>query len=104
MEVTIEAKELIKLIETGKSRKLKLPDHVVDEFLAVLQELESAMSIHDLWIRHPKRKWEKLRGHANRYSMRLTGKYRVEMEVTWTNDDKTIGVFHIDDVNNHYRD
>ncbi len=104
MEVRIDDKELVKLFETGESRKLRLPEHVVNEFFAVLQELEAAMSIHDLWTKHPKRKWEKLRGHASRYSMRLTGKYRVEMEVTWTNTEKTIGVFLIDDVNNHYGD
>lgn len=104
MEVKVDDKELIKLIETGQSRKLKLPAHVVEEVMAVLQELDAALSIHDLWTKHPKRKFEKLRGYASRYSMRLTGKYRVEMEVTWTNTEKTIGVFFIDDVNNHYRD
>jgi plasmid maintenance system killer protein len=102
LEVRIEDKELVKLYETGKSRKLRLPEHVVDEFLEVLQELDAAMTIHELWTKHPKRKFEKLRGHANRYSMRLTGKYRLEMEVEWTNTEKTIGVFCIEDVNNHY--
>lgn len=102
MEVRIEDKELVKLYETGKSRKLRLPEHIVDEFMEVLQELEAALTIHELWTKHPKRKFEKLRGHANRYSMRLTGKYRLEMEVEWTNTEKTIGVFLIEDVNNHY--
>ncbi len=104
MEVQIDDKELIKLYETGKSRKLRLPEHVVDEFLAVLQELDAALTIHDLWNKHPKRKFEKLKGHSDRYSMRLTGKYRIEMQVDWTNDEKTVGIFHIDDVNNHYGD
>jgi plasmid maintenance system killer protein len=104
LEVKIDDKELIKLIETGESRKLRLPAHVVEEFIAVLQELDAALTIYDIWQKHPKRKWEKLRGHGSRYSMRLTGKYRVEMEVTWTNIEKTIGVFFIDDVNNHYGD
>ena len=103
MEVNIDDKELIKLIETGESRKLRLPANVVDEFLAALQEVEAAMSIHDLWKR-PKRKFEKLRGHANRYSMRLTGKYRLEMVVNWTNDDKTVGIFLMDEISNHYGD
>lgn len=104
MEVRIDDKELVKLYETGKSRKLKLPERVVDEFFAVMQELDAAKSIYDLWTKHPKRKFEKLRGEADRYSMRLTGKYRMEMIVNWTNTEKTIGVFLIDDVNNHYGD
>lgn len=104
MEVRIEDKELVKLIETGTSRKLRLPAHVVDEFLAVLQDVQAAETIHDLWTQSPKRKFEKLRGHANRYSMRLTGKYRLEMEVTWTNETKTIGIFLMDEISNHYGD
>ena len=91
------------MIETGTSRKLRLPDNVVQEFFAALQEVESAETIHDLWKR-PKRKFEKLRGHASRYSMRLTGKYRLEMEVTWTNAGKTVGIFLMDEISNHYGD
>jgi len=103
LEVKVDDKELIKLIETGKSRKLRLPDNVAQEFFAALQEVEFAGTIHDLWKR-PKRKFEKLRGHASRYSMRLTGKYRLEMEVTWTNTEKTVGIFLIDEISNHYGD
>jgi plasmid maintenance system killer protein len=104
LEVRIEDKELLKLIETGASRKLRLPENVVDEFLVVLQDIDAAETIHDLWTKSPKRKFEKLRGHASRYSMRLTSKYRVEMEVTWTNDTKTIGIFLMDEISNHYGD
>ena len=104
MEVKVEDKELIKLIETGKSRKLRLPENVVDEFMVVLQDIDAAETIHDLWTQSPKRKFEKLGGHASRYSMRLTGKYRLEMEVTWTNDAKTIGVFLMERISNHYGD
>ena len=104
MEVKIDDKELIKLIETGKSRKLRLPENVVEEFLVVLQDIDAALTIHDLWTKSPKRKFEKLRGLASRYSMRLTGKYRVEMEVSWTNTEKTIGIFLMDEISNHYGD
>ena len=104
MEVKVEDKELLKLIATGVSRKLRLPENVVEEFLVVLQDINAAETIHDLWIQSPKRKFEKLRGHASRYTMRLTGKYRVEMEVTWTNVAKTIGIFRMDEISNHYGD
>jgi plasmid maintenance system killer protein len=104
LEVRIDDKELLKLYETGKSRKLRLPEHVVEEFFAVLQEIDAAMSIHDLWVKHPGRNWKKMQSRASRYSMRLTGKYRMEMTVNWTNTEKTIGVFLIEDVNNHYGD
>lgn len=101
MNVHINDKELIRLYETGSSRKLRLPDDVIDKFFATIQKIESATSIHDFW--HDKGlNFERLKGFPNRFSMRLTGRYRLEMEITWTNTEKTTGDFLIVAVSLHY--
>ncbi|XOV91508.1 MAG: type II toxin-antitoxin system RelE/ParE family toxin [Bacteroidota bacterium] len=103
MDVYIDDKELEKLYTTGRSKKLKLPDHVVDKFFATVQKIDAAITIHDFW--HDKGlNFEKLKGRKDEYSMRLSGKYRLEMNVTWKNDDKTIGVFSLTAISNHYGD
>jgi hypothetical protein len=51
-------------------------------------------NIHDLWTKHPKRKFEKLRGHTNRYSMRLD-LVNTAWKWKWSGPmtEKTIGEF-----------
>ncbi len=103
MIVYIKDKQLIKLYETGKPGKLKLPSDIVDKFLATVQKIESAVSIHDFW-KDPSLRFERLKGYKNRYSMRLSIKYRLEMEVTWNNSVQTTGEFLIIAISLHYRD
>lgn len=103
MNVQINDKELIKLYETGSSKKLRLPEAVIDKFFAIVQKIESATSIHDFW-KDSGLKFEKLRGFKNRYSMRLTGKYRLEMKIEWKNIDNTVGEFIIEVISSHYGD
>jgi toxin HigB-1 len=103
LNVHLNDKELIKLYETGSSKKLKLPDIVIDKFFATIQKIESATNIHDFWNNSGLR-FEKLKGYTNRYSMRLTGKYRLEMEIEWKNTENTIGEFIILEISNHYGD
>ena len=102
MKVKIENKHLIELYTTGASRKYRVPANVAVEFVAAVGELQSAVTIYDMWKEHPKRKFERLKGHANSYSMRLTVKYRLELSVNWTDADNTIGDFTVEDVSNHY--
>lgn len=102
MKVSIENKHLLELYTTGTSRKYRVPGNVAVEFVAALRELESAVTIHDIWKEHPKRKFERLKGSANRYSMRLNKQYRLELSVVWSNAEKTIGEFTVEDVSNHY--
>ena len=103
MEVSIEDKELEKLYTSGKSKKLKLPEMVIDKFFATIQKIEAAQSIYDLWA-DKGLKFEKLKGTENLYSMRLNRQYRLEMEVTWENVEKTIGLFGLLEISNHYGD
>lgn len=103
MIVNIDDKDLIKLYETGSSKKLRLPESVIEKFFATVQKIESATNIHDFW-KDSGLKFEKLKGYKNRYSMRLTGKHRLEMEITWTNNDQTIGEFYLITISTHYGD
>lgn len=103
MNVHICDRELLKLYETGSSKKLKLPETVTDKFFATVQKIESATSIHDFW-KDSGLRFEKLRGFKSRYSMRLTGKYRLEMEIEWKNTENTIGEFMLMEISSHYGD
>jgi proteic killer suppression protein len=103
LNVHINDKELLKLYETGSSKKLRLPETVIDKFFATIQKIESATSIHDFW-KDSGLRFEKLRGFKNRYSMRLTGKYRLEMEIEWKNTENTIGEFILIEISTHYGD
>jgi proteic killer suppression protein len=80
LEVHLNDKELEKLYTTGKSAKLKLPENIIDKFFATIQKIEAAITIKDL-LADKGLKFEKLKGSRNRYSMRLSAKYRLEMEV-----------------------
>ncbi len=101
MNIYINHKELEKLYTTGKSKKLKLPERVID-FFATIQKIESAVTIYDLWNDRGLR-FESLQGYKNRYSMRLSGQYRLEMKVAWANDEQTKGDFILITISNHYK-
>jgi toxin HigB-1 len=101
LNVYINDKELIKLYETGKSSKLKLPGIVIDKFFATIQKIESAIIIYDLW-NDKGLHFEKLQGSSNQYSIRLSIKYRLEMEINWQNEEKTIGDFIFKTISTHY--
>lgn len=101
MNVYINDKELVKLYETGASRKLKLTSMVIEKFFAIIQKIASADSIHDLWS-DKGMNFEKLKGSTNIYSFRITGQYRLEVTVEWKNKEKTIGDFTLLNFSNHY--
>jgi len=103
LDVLLNNKELEKLYTTGKSKKLKLPEPVIEKFLATIQKIDSAISIYDLW-KDSALKFEKLKGTDNGYSLRLTGKYRLEMKIEWKDESNTIGKFYLEEISNHYGD
>jgi len=100
LNVYINDKELKKLYETGKSRKLKLRPDIIEKYFAIIQKIDAAKDIYDLW-KDPSLNFEKYKKH---YSMRLTGKYRLEMTIKWINEENTIGEFHLFTITNHYKD
>jgi toxin HigB-1 len=101
LHVYIDDKELEKLYTSGKSKKLNLPEKVIEKFFATIQKIESSIDIYDFWT-DTGLKFEKLKGTTNRYSMRLSGKYRLEMEVVWTDDKQITGMFYLKTISNHY--
>lgn len=103
MEVYIDNKHLEQLYTEGKCKKLKLPQTVVDKFFATVQKIGAATSIHDFLSDNGLR-FKKMKGHKDLFSMRLNNQYRLEMRVKWENDAKTIGVFALTDISNHYGD
>ena len=103
MKVRIEDKNLLNLYTKGKAPKLKLPNDVINKFFAIIQKIEAAVDIHDLW-KNPGIDFEKLKGYTNRYSLRLTRKYRLEVEINWLDKEKTIGEFLIRTISVHYGD
>ena len=103
MKVLIEDKDLINLYTKGKAPKLKLPNDVVDKFFAAIQKIEAAVDIHDLW-KSPSLRFKKMKGYANRYSLRLTSKYRLETEIKWLDKAQLTGEFLIRAISVHYGD
>ena len=101
MEVDFKNKELLKLYETGSSRKLKLTQDIIDEFFFGVQSIIDAYDIYDLW-NDKSLHFEKLT-NTELYSIRLKKKYRLEMTVDWQNESCTIGIFGLTDISNHYQ-
>lgn len=100
MDVYIDDKELEKLYVTGSSRKLKLRPDIIEKYFATIQKIDAANDIYDLW-NDSSLNFKRYKKH---YSMRLSGKYRLEAEVKWLNEEKTIGEFHLIKISNHYED
>jgi len=101
MEFIFKNKELEKLYTTGKSKKLKLSDDIIEKFFARLQQIEAAHDIYDLW-KDKGLNFKRMEGSENSFSMRLKIKFRLEMDIEWKNEDKTIGDFIITEISNHY--
>lgn len=101
MEITFTNKKLEKLYKTGISNKYKLEKAVIASFFEVVAILESAKDIYDLW-KLPSLNFEKLQGYEDKYSARLTKKWRLEMSINWTNKVMSIGIIGIEDISNHY--
>lgn len=100
MEVNIDDKDLLNLYTKGKSKKYRLPKDVIDKFFLRVNLLLASKDIYDLWA-DPAAKFKKLSGE-DKYSMRLNTKYRLEIEVEWNNTEKTIGIFTLVNISNHY--
>jgi toxin HigB-1 len=102
LEVFFTHKHIEDLYTTGESNKLKLPPQVIDKFFATVQKIEAAETIHDL-LADKGLRFEKLTNTII-YSMRLNGKYRLEMNIDWENESCTIGKFLLFTISNHYKD
>jgi toxin HigB-1 len=102
VEIKFLDKDLRNLYTSGKSRKHRLQPSVLQSFFEVMASLESSKDIYDLW-KEPSLKFEKMKGCENRFSLRITRKFRLEVELKWENDDKTVGVVGVDKISTHYQ-
>lgn len=103
MEFEFKNRHLAELYGKGYSRKYQLPQEVLEKFFMGIQHIEAATSIYDFW-KTASLKFEKLQSHENRYSIRLTRKYRLELEFEWEDDEKTRGRVFIMELSAHYGD
>jgi len=101
VKVEFKNTQLEKLYTTGHSKKYLLDEAVIRKFVAVVGRLEAASDVYDLW-RLSSLNFERLQGNPNRYSARVTIKYRIEMEIDWENQEKTIGLIGIVELSSHY--
>lgn len=77
-----------------------MPD-ILERFSMRIQAIEAAVTIHDLQNQHSLN-FERLQGHQNRFSLRVNRRWRLEVEIEWLDEDKTKGVFHIQELSKHY--
>jgi len=103
MDVTFKNKHLQELYETGKNRKYRLEERLIDKFIERVNQIADATSIHDL-MAIKSLHFEKLQGHLNRFSVRAQGQYRVEFDIDFTDAAKTTGNITIFEYSNHYGD
>ena len=103
VEFEIRNKNLFDLYYKGKSKKYKLHNYVIKKFSMIIQSLEASPNIYDLW-KTASLNFERLKGYENRYSVRLTNKLRLEMEIIWNDEEKTIGKIFILEISKHYGD
>ncbi len=101
MEVRFLNKEIANLYESGKTRKNKLDKIVIHSFFEVIASLCAANNIYDL-RKEPSLNFERLKKFKNRYSLRLTKKYRLEVEIEWEDNEKLKGIIGIDKISVHY--
>ncbi len=102
MKYRFTKKKLEQLYTTGKSTKYKLDKNVIIKFVWIVNIIDAAKDIHDFW-NQPALKFEKLEGFANRYSFRITIKYRLEVDIDWENEEHTVGIVGIDELSKHYQ-
>lgn len=104
MKVAFVNKGLEELYANGTSRTFsKVPPEIAQKLVRAVDVLEGSTSIQGIW-KFPAYKFEKLQGNE-RYSMRLTRVWRLELTVRWVDDSKvTVDVINLVDLTHHYGD
>jgi len=95
-------RHLQEVYEKGRSGKYKFIDKALAvKFVERVGRIEAAVTIYDL-REPPSMRFEALEGYANRFSIRLDGKHRLEFEIDFANEEKTVGFVQIVKVSKHY--
>lgn len=101
MEIVFRNRELLNLLQKGKSRKYRLSDTAVEKLESRIEVLEAATGIYDLW-QAASLHFEKMKGYDTRFSVRIDKKYRLEFNIEWTDIKKTTGKVIIINISKHY--
>ena len=95
-------RHLQEIYEKGRCKKFKFIDKVLaKKFVERVGRIDAAINIYDL-REPPSMHFEKLEGYENRFSIRLDVKYRLEFEIDFENEEKTVGFVRIVTVSKHY--
>ena len=102
MEFGFSNKYLVELYTKGRSRKYSFMDKVLcNKLVERINRIEAAKDIFDL--RNPSSmEFGKLAGYPNRFSIRITRKYRLEFEIEFEDKKRTFGRVLIVNVSKHY--
>ena len=102
MDWAFASKHLEDLYTKGVSKKFKFMDRTLcTKFVERVGRIESAATILDL-REPPSMEFERLKGYANRFSIRLDRKHRLEFEIDFEDEDKTYGFVTVITVSKHY--
>lgn len=88
--------------EKGKSRKYPFIDKLLArKFVERIGRIESAEDINDLRT-PPSMHFEALNGFENRFSIRIDLKHRLEFEIDFEDEKRTVGSVRVITVSKHY--
>ena len=102
MDFEITNRDLVDLYTKGSSRKLRVDKQVARKFVERVNRIQDAADINDLRV-PPSMHFEKLQGFSNRFSIRVDLQWRLEFEIDFTDQDKTVGAARIVKLSNHYK-
>jgi len=103
LRIEFRNKHLLKLYTDGKTKKYDIPRNIFVKYTMRVQQLEAAVTIHDLW-KTASLNFKSLKGFKNRYSVRVDKQWRLEIEIAWEDKEKTKGVIYIVELSKHYGD
>ncbi len=103
MELDFRNESLLELYEKGKSRKYRFVDiKLCKKFTERINRILASKNIYDL-RNPPSNHFEKLKGYEKRFSLRLDDKHRLEFDIDFDDEERTIGKVWITELSKHYR-
>ncbi len=101
MEFEFAHKDLVELYETGRSRKIRLPEGIARLFVARVLRIEAAKNINDLRY-PPSMHFKRLHEKENKFSVRLNDQYRLIFRIDFQDEKQTTGFVTILELSKHY--
>ena len=102
MDWVFANKHLEDLYTNGSSKKFRFMDRkLCAKFVERIGRIESSDTILDL-REPPSMEFERLEGLADRFSIRLDKKHRIEFEIEFEDENRTFGSVTVITVSKHY--